>query len=154
MWTVSVVLLCFITFCSDSFGFALVLFHSAWVEHCSGTTELGFSLSALGRGLSSLCDHLRVQYFIVIYLVENFPRVSHLVLVLWGLGALGTPALALCPSPPASPSLLSVLLLSPVLEFALTPHSSHRSHAQQLQFIIPGLCHWELQLRGPGSKGG
>lgn len=74
MWTVSVVLLDFVTFCSDSFGFALVLFHSAWVEHCSGTVELGFSLSALSRGLSSLCDHLTVQYFIVIYLGGEFPQ--------------------------------------------------------------------------------
>lgn len=80
--------------------------------------------------------------------MENFPRVSHLVLVLWGLGALGTPALALSPSPPANPSLLSVLLLSPLLEFELTPHSSHRSHAQQFLVYNP----WSVSL-GAAAEG-
>lgn len=75
---------------SDSFGFALGLFQSAWIEHCSpGPMELGFSLTPLSRGLSSLCRHLRVQYFIVVHRVENFHRVSHLVFSFcWCFGVL------------------------------------------------------------------
>lgn len=87
--------------------------------------ELGFSLTPLSRGLSSLCGHLRVQYFILVHLSGEFPRGFSpyvlIVLVPWGFGPLGTSVLALSPPLHANPSLLSVFLFSPLLEFELTP---------------------------------
>lgn len=94
--------------------------------------ELGFSLTPLSRGLSSVCAHLRVQYFIVAHLGGEFPQsflpCVLILLVLWDLGPLGASALSLSPSLHANPSLLSVLLFSPVLELELTsPLKSERS---------------------------
>lgn len=81
-------------------------------------------LLLLRRSLSSICGHFRVQYFIVVHLggefSQSFLPCVLILLVLWGLGPLGTSELALSPSLHANPSLLSMLLFSPVLEFEFT----------------------------------
>lgn len=128
-------LLCFYTL-SLSEVTALVLLWFCFIQlglnTSPGTMELGFSLTPLSRGLSSLCDHLNVQYCTVVHLGGEFPQGFSpcvlILLVLWGLGPLGTSALALSPLLHANPSLHSVLLFSPVLEFELTaPLKSEKS---------------------------